>query len=371
MDNQLWIDDTWDKITIKLRRNSKILKNKIPLVTTDGVYDDKSQNGISAWTNGFWPGIMWLMYDATGESSFKEAAECSECMLDKALENYECLDHDVGFMWHLSAGANYLLTGNESSKNRNLHAAATLASRYYADGGFIRAWNKSEREGWAIIDTMMNLPQLFWAAKETNNKTFSQIANHHAQKTMKYHIRPDGSAYHVVEYDTVSGNVIGYPWTQGYDKDCSSWARGQGWAIYGFVLAYLHTGKQEYLDTAKKTAHYFVANVCTTGFVPLNDFRQPDEPKYIDTSAGAIAACGLIEIAKVVPELEKNMYINAALSIIKALTNNHCDWSEDEQSILQHSSARYDKHVHRSFIYGEYFYVEAMYKLKGFNKLFW
>ena len=370
-DNKPWIDETWEKIVVKLRRNSEILKNKIPSVTTDGVYNDKSEKGISCWTNGFWPGIMWLMYDATGEEGFKETAENAEKALDRALKNFKSLDHDVGFLWHISAGANYKLTGNEESKNRSLHAAATLASRYQAKGGFIRAWNWESNAGWAIIDCMMNLPLLYWASEETKNEGFAQIADAHAKKTMENHIRPDGSAYHVVEYDNNTGEVIGYPWTQGYDKDTSSWARGQGWTIYGFVLAYLHTKNKEYLDTAKKAAHYFIANVCSTGYVPHHDFRQPDEPEIIDTSAGAITACGLIEIAKAVPEFEQKMYMDAAVKIIKALTENHCNWTEEEQSILQNSSATYTSNVHRSHIYGEYFYVEAMYKLKGFDKLFW
>jgi len=369
-ENKAWIDDAWQKITSKLRDNSILLKDTIPFVTTDGVYDDKSK-APGAWTNGFWPGIMWLMYDATGEESFRIAAENAENILDKALENFKILHHDVGFMWHISSGANYKLTGSEKSKNRNLHAASVLASRYNVDAGFIKAWNDKGTDGWAIIDCMMNIPLLYWAAKETNNVAFRQIADRHAKKTMEHHIRPDGSAYHVVEYDISSGEVLGYPWTQGYDKDNSAWARGQGWAIYGFALAYLHTGNVQYLDTAKKCANYFIANVCATGYVPRHDFRQPDEPDIIDTSAGAIAACGLIEIAKAVPEYEKKMYMSAAVNVMKALTENHCNWTKEEQSILQNSSACYNKDVHRSLIYGEYFYVEAMYKLKGFDKLFW
>lgn len=369
-DNKAWIDETWSKIEKKLEKNSVLLKDKIPFVTQNGIYDDMSENA-GWWTNGFWPGIMWLMYDATGKECYKNAAEIVEEKLDNALEDFNILHHDVGFMWHISAGANYLLTGNEKSKNRNLHAAAALASRYNIDGGFIKAWNDEGAGGWVIIDCMMNIPLLYWAAKETNNIAYTKIADSHAQKTMKHHIRSDGSVYHVVEYDINTGEVKGYPWTQGYDAEMSSWSRGQAWAIYGYALAYIHSGKPEYLDTAKRVAHYFIANVCNTGYVPRHDFRQPDEPDYIDTSAGAIAACGLIEIAKLVPELEQKLYMQSAVNIIKALTDNHCDWSEEEQSILQNSSALYGKDVHKSLIYGEYYYVEAMYKLKGFDKLFW
>lgn len=367
--NKEWIDETWEKIEKKLEKNSIDLKDKIPKQTTNGVYDDMS-NAPGAWTNGFWPGIMWLMYDATGEESFKIAAENVEEKLDNALENFNVLHHDVGFMWLLSAGANYLLTGNEKSKNRNLHAAAALAARYNIDGGFIKAWNEKPFGGLAIIDCMMNLPLLYWASEKTNNIAYKKIAMSHADKSIEHHIRPDGSVIHSVDYDINTGEVKGYPFTQGYDAD-SSWARGQAWAIYGYALSYIHTGKQEYLDTAKKVAHYFISNVALTDFVPRHDFRQPEDPDYIDTSAGAIAACGLIEIAKCVPESEQKLYMQSAVNIIKALTDNHCDWTDKEQSILQNSSASYGKDVHKSLIYGEYYYVEAMYKLKGFDKLFW
>lgn len=372
-DNKEWIEETWKKIEVKLRRNSVLCKNKIPSVTTDGVYDDCSTpNQIGNWTNGYWPGIMWLMYAATKEECFKESAEYAEEALDRALENYVGLHHDVGFMWFLSSGADYMLTGNKKSKNRTLHAAASLAARYNVNGGFIKAWNGDDVQGWVIIDSMMNIPLLYWAAKECGNVSFSQIAMHHADTVLKNHIRPDGSVYHVMEYDAETGECKGAaPWTQGYDAETSSWSRGQGWALYGFVLSYIHTGEQRYLDAAKRVAHYFIAAVCGTGYVPRADFRAPDEPVYIDTSAGAIAACGLIELAKVVPEYEKTLYMQAALNIMKALCETQCDFGETEQSILQNSSACYARGEHKAWIYGEYYFVEAMYKLMGFESQRW
>lgn len=372
-ENQQWIDETWNKITVKLTRNSELLKNKLPCVTENGIYDDKSgEKSIAAWTNGFWPGVMWLMYSATGKDCFRETAENGEKALDRALAQYKSLHHDVGFMWHISAGADYLLTGNEDSKNRNLHAAAVLAARYNTRGNFIKAWNGEDAGGWVIIDSMMNIPLLYWAAKETNNIAYYQMATDHADTTLKYHIRPDGSVYHIMQYDPINGECLGpAPFTQGYDVEHSSWSRGQAWAIYGFVLSYVHTEEQKYLDAAKRVAHYFIASILADNYVPRSDFRAPEEPVYYDTSAGAIAACGLIEIAKAVPEFEKRMYMDAALKIMKTLSAEHCDFGETEQSILQNSSASYGKGTHCSWIYGEYYYVEAMYKLKDFEPLFW
>ena len=370
--NKPWIDETWAKIETKLRRNSELCRHKIPLRTVDGVYDDHSGGKCNAWTNGFWPGIMWLMYAATKEETFRETAENAENAMDVALEDYCGLFHDVGFMWHISAGANYKLTGNEKSKNRNLHAAAVLAARYNVNGEFIKAWNEEGYEGWVIIDCMMNIPLLYWAAEQTNNIALKQIAMHHADTSLRDHIRPDGSVYHIMDYDIETGECKGYAThTQGYDAETSSWSRGQAWAIYGYALSYIHTGEERYLDAAKKVAHYFIANVAATDYIPLADFRAPADPVYIDTSAGAIAACGMIEIAKAVPEFEKKMYMDAALKLMKALVDNQCDWSEEEQAILQNSSACHAQGVHETWIYGEYYFVEAMYKLKGFEPLFW
>ena len=374
-ENKAWIDATWEKIEAKLSVTSVLSKNKIPYSTIEGVHDDciisKVPHSIDWWTNGFWPGMMWLMYDATGEDKYREAAEYAECALDKALPKSGRVDHDLGFMWHLSAGADYRLTGNEQAKNRNYMASLLLAARFNHDGGYIRSWNNRGQEGYACIDCMMNIPLLYWASEETGDPRFRQIAMHHADKTMENHVRGDGSVYHIIQYDPNTGEFIKTPTTQGFDASCSSWSRGQGWALYGFVLSYIHTGKQEYLDTAKKVAHYFISAITNDGYIPKCDFRAPDEPDYIDTTAGALAACGLIEIAKAVPQYEKKLYLKAAINILKALEKEHCDWSLEEQSILQNGTEAYGRGVHIPIIYGDFYFLEAIYKLKGYEFLIW
>ncbi len=370
--NKPWIDSTWDKLVTKLRKTSVSARDKLPKYATDGVYDDLSEKLITWWTNGFWPGMMWLMYVGTKEDCFRQTAELGEQKLDKALwEKPDVVHHDVGFMWHLTAGANYKITGNETSKNRNLHAAALLAARYNLNTHVIKAWNYAGHDGYTIIDSMMNICQLYWAAEQTNNIAYKQIAMNHADTCLKNHIRPDGSVYHILNYDPITGDFLGEAeLTQGYGKG-SSWTRGQAWAIYGFVLSYIHTGEQRYLDAAKKVAHYFISAVIASGYMPKSDFRSPDEPAYWDSSAGAITACGLIEIAKAVPEFEKKMYIDAALKILKAIEKDHCDWTDNNESIVQDSSGSYNREVNVSYIFGDYFFTEAIYKLKGFEPLFW
>lgn len=365
-----WVDEVWQKLEKKISVTSERSKNKIPYTTKDGVHDDRTAD-VSWWTNGFWAALMWLMYDATGDKNYKETAKISEEILDCVLYDYEQLTHDVGFMWHISAGVNYLLTGNTKSRKRNLMAASALASRYNTDGGFIRAWNDKGADGWSIIDCMMNIPLLYWASDEMKDPRFRQIAIHHANKTLANHIRPDGSLIHVVEYDVNNGEFLSTPSSQGYAPESSCWSRGQAWAIYGFVLSYIHTEKPEYLDAAKKCAHYFISAVCTEDYIPRCDFRQPDEPDIIDTTAGAIAACGLIELAKIVPEYEKKLYIKAAMNILKALEEKHCNWTLEEDSILQNGTENYRNGIHMPIIYGDYYFAEAIYKLKGKDKLFW
>lgn len=369
--NKDWIDSTWQKLDEKLSRLAVKSRDKIPYTTKNGTHDSRTEGKeIRWWTNGFWGGLMWLMYAGTEKECYKLTAQNAEKIMDGAWNYFETLHHDVGFMWHIMSGASYRLTGDEKSKNRNLLGAATLASRYNIDGEFIVAWNGEKKKGWSIIDTMMNIPQLYWAAKETGDDRFVKIAQKHADMAMRDHVRPDGSVAHIVSHNTDRPEVIETFGGQGYGVG-SSWSRGATWALYGFVLSYIHSGKTEYLDTAKKVAHYFIANVASTNWLPLLDFRAPDEPVKYDSTAGAIAACGLIEIAKIVPEHEKSLYLTAAMNLLRAMEQAWCNWTEEEDGILLYGSERYGKGEHMHIIYGDYFFAEALLKLKGSDFLPW
>ncbi len=371
-ENQAWIDEIWEKIDKKLKPVSQSAYDKLPYTTENGKYVNKdTDEGVCWWTNGFWPALMWLMYVGTKDEQYRKTAEHAEELLDKAFEIYDNLHHDVGFMWHISAGVNYRLFGGHKSKVRAMHAADILAARFNSSGKFIRAWN-GDAFGWVIIDCMMNIPLLYWASRETNDPRYKYVAMSHADTTMKTHLRADGSVHHIVDLDLVTGEPVEAFGGQGYELG-SSWSRGQSWALYGFALSYIHTQKQEYLDAAKRVAHYFIANLAEYP-VPLCDFRAPQEPVLYDTTAGACAACGLIEIAKHVPKYEQPLYLNAALRILKAMESDFCDWSDTEESILQKGTEAYhspDSGKHIPIIYGDYFFAEAIYKLKGFEPLFW
>lgn len=372
-ENKQWLDSTWEKVDNKLSRVAVECRQKLPYTTVDGRYNDLSEKTVYGWTNGFWPGLMWLMYIETKNPTYRETAEIAENTLDRAFttEFYECLNHDVGFSWDLSSGVQYRLLKAVKSKIRLMMAAGVLASRYNPNGGFIRAWNGEGKEGYTIIDCMMNLPLLYRATEVSGDPRYGAIAMKHADLTMKDHLRPDGSVYHVANHDPKTGELLGYPESQGYDAQMSSWSRGQGWALYGFVLSYIHTGKQCYLDTAKKIAHYFIAAL-PEDYVPRCDFRAPEEPVYYDASAGLIAACGLIELAKYTQEYEKELYLRPAIGILKAVEENHCDFTDKDQAIVQHSTEAYHsgkKNI--SMVYADYYFVEALYKLRGNSFLFW
>lgn len=380
-DNKAWIDEVWEKLDTKLSRTAVKSRDKIPYTTVDGVHDDKQGERITWWTNGFWGGLMWLMYAGTkneaNKAEYKATADKAEIFMDKCFEDITKLHHDVGFMWHISSGASYKLTGNMASRNRDILTAMTLMSRYNVKGDFIRSWNGKQQAGWTIIDCMMNIPQLYWAAEQIGDERFKSIAIHYADMAMRDHIRPDGSVNHIVSHDLETGEAIETFGGQGHCVG-STWSRGAAWALYGFILSYIHTKDVKYLDTAKKVAHYFITNVMSTDWLPLCDFRAPEAPVYYDSTAGAIAACGMIEIAKNVGEYEKDIYLSAAIKMLKAMEKAWCNWDENEDAVLMMGTERYvnedglgAKGLHIPIIYGDYFFAEAILKLTGSDFLPW
>lgn len=374
-DNKRWIEEVWNKLDNKLSKIAVKSKDKMPSTAINGVHNDLKSNPLE-WTNGFFGGLMWLMYIGTGKEQYKLTAEHSEKLMDNAFNYMQDWHHDVGFMWHITSGVNYRLTGNTSSKNRNIIAAMSLASRFNLNGNFIRCWNdgvwgEKDVSGWTIIDCMMNIPILYWASKELNDQRFALIAKRHADMALKDHVREDGSINHIVVHDTKTSNVVlEIKKGQGYSEN-SCWSRGAGWALYGFTLSYIHTKEQRYLDTALKVANYFISQTEKTNWLPRLDFCQPDTPLYYDSTAGAIAACGLIELAKIVNEQDKEKYLSCALNILKAMEKNWCDWTDDNDSILQMGSVMYSAGIHIPIIYGDYFFTEAILKLKGNDFLPW
>jgi unsaturated chondroitin disaccharide hydrolase len=293
--------------------------------------------------------------------------------MDEALEGFEKLHHDVGFMWLHTAAANYRLTGSADSRRRALHAANILAGRYNPAGKFIRAWNGEDRAGWIIIDTLMNLPLLYWAAKETGDPRYSFIAQSHADTAVNVIARPDGSCNHIAVLSAESGERLETPGGQGYAPG-SSWSRGQSWAVYGFSLSFRHTGQVKYLDAAKRTAHYVISNFALNDWLPLVDFRSPPEPLKYDSTAAMICACGLLEIAEHTGEHERGLYTNSALNILKACEKAFANWDSETDGVIGRGTAAYHggpEDTEVPIIYGDYFFTEAVLRLLGKDFLIW
>ncbi len=378
-----WAEDELIKVKEKIEWVSENNKNKLPYTTNgNGIYDNRADSekdfriddGINWWTNGFWAGILWLIYNDTKNKKYVEYARIQENMLKPAFDMYYGLHHDVGFMFIPSAVADFRLTGNTEARRTALHAASLLAGRFNEKGGFIRAWNDlddCDTRGWAIVDCMFNISLLFWASREIEDPRFAHIAKAHATTVMNSFVRENGSVCHIVEFDPESGKRIKSYGGQGYAHG-SSWTRGQGWGLYGFTSAYRNSGDKEYLRTAEKIADYCLTRIDDSGIIPI-DFDQPKEPAYEDSCGACIIAGGLIDLSEQIEDEEKKKnYLDTAFKIIKTIAEKRADYSSDCEAIVKNCSASYhNKKHHETMVYADYFYIEALYKLAGSEFVMW
>ena len=382
VEDRQWAETTWEKISVKMLAQCERLGASFPYASIDGHYSCKKNDNMSPnvywWTNGFWPGILWLMYNASGDNKYLQTARAIEEKLDGALSGFEGLHHDVGFMWTLASVLDFRLTGDNTARRRALHAANILAGRFNPRGKFIRAWNR-DCTGWIIIDSMMNLSLLYWAGRQTNDPRFAFIAEDHADTAMRCLVREDGSCNHIAVLDPLNGTLVETPAGQGYASG-SSWTRGQAWAMYGFALTYLNSGHIRYLETSRRIAKYFCGKIARHGFVPPVDFRSPDnEEKIIDTSAGVIASCALLTLYEISHNdsgqtENANQYLRDAVNILKTIESKYCDYDPSADGLVRMATAQYHNKLderHVSLIYGDYFFMEAVNKLRGSEIKIW
>ena len=357
-------EETKVLIEKKISETFYLIGDRLPHVAGEnGIYDDTEP---SWWTSGFWPGILWTLYDQTGNEKYKKAGQdVTDKITSYFLEQQNKFDHDAGFQFLLSSVYQYELTGDEESKRIGLIAANFLAGRFNPKGNFIKSWDRAP--GWVIVDCMMNLSLLFWASRVSNDPRYKHIAVLHADTFLRYGVREDGSTCHILSFDAESGEFIEPIAGQGFAPE-SSWSRGNAWAIYGFANMYRFTGEEKYIDAAKKIAHQFIASLPEDG-VPYWDHRLDsieNEPR--DSSAAAIASSGLLEIALHVPQNEKRLYRQSADRILKSLSENYATWNKPRhQGILLEGTGNKPKNnfVNASLIYGDYFFIEAIAKLNG------
>ncbi len=320
---------------------------------------------VTDWTSGFYPGVLWLAYEVSGDELLRQKAEAFTEPLN-LIAYTPARDHDIGFMIYPSFGNGYRLTGNPEYKKALLSAADTLATLFNPTVGSIHSWPfKPEYQHNTIVDNMMNLELLFWAAKNGGEKRLEDIAVSHAELTQKYLVRPDSAVYHLGHFSK-DGKFLKGIAHQGY-ADESMWARGQGWGIYGFAIAYREVGREDFLATSIKLADHFLNRLPADG-VPFWDFDAPnipDAPK--DASAAAVAASGMLELSELVKDKAlSDKYYNAAVALLKAISTRDYITGDKDDAILTHSTGHHPKgwEIDVPIVYGDYYYLDALLKLK-------
>ncbi|UOB17801.1 glycoside hydrolase family 88 protein [Abyssalbus ytuae] len=314
------------------------------------------------WTSGFFPGNLWQLHRLTRREEYKEKAIQWTSFLEG--QKYNDKTHDMGFKIYCSYGEGYKNTNNPAYKNVIITSAKTLITRFNKNVGCIRSWdfNKDKWEYPVIIDNMMNLELLFEATKITGDSTYHKIAVTHANHTLKNHIRDNNSVYHVVVYDTITGNVKQKITHQGF-HDESSWSRGQAWCVYGFTMAYRYTKDKKYLDQAIATSNFFInhKNLPEDG-IPYWDFNAPGIPNAPkDVSAATILSSSLFELYSYTND-EK--ILGFAKKVLKSLMTDEYVLEENIQApfILRHSTGNWPKEdeIDVPLVYADYYFLEAL-----------
>ncbi|MEX6689919.1 glycoside hydrolase family 88 protein [Danxiaibacter flavus] len=345
---------------------------------------------ISDWTGGFWPGNLWYVFEYTHDTAWKTAAIKWTESLEQ--NQFNTAHHDLGFMMYCSYGNAYRITHNEKYKDVLVQSAKSLITRYNPMVGCIKSWNyrkswdgKTEWHYPVIIDNLMNLELLFFASKATGDPVYKNIAIRHAETTMKNHIRPDYSSYHVVNYDTVDGKVLDQQTCQGF-ADNSTWARGQAWGIYGYTMIYRETGDKRFLTTAKKMADFYMNNqnlpadkvpywdfnVNQKGYIAQWDY-EPAKTNYKirDASAAAVVCSALFELSGYLGQ-EGKKYKDFAISSMKTLStaNYLAEPGTNAFFLLKHSvgSFPHNAEIDVPIVYADYYYLEALLRYQKIEK---
>lgn len=353
----------------KTKDNLDRFINQYPHVSTDNVYTLEDNK---LWTASFFPGMTYLAYEITQDENYlKNSESYLDSFLDR-LENGHTQTHDIGFLYTLTCVANYKLTGNKRAREIALRAADKLMTRYNARGQYIQAWNAfGEAPCKIIIDTMLNLPLLYWSSLETGDKKYYEVAYNHAMTSATYLIRDDATSYHTYIMDHKTGKAIEGKTHQGY-LDESTWARGQAWAVYGFALSYRYTKEPYFLEVAKKTAIQFLNNM-PKDYVAYWDFTFNDNnPDIKDSSASAIFVCGLLELLEYVKEEEKSLYQKAIYNIMKSLYDSYDTHGDKEATgLIREGMYHRTNGAEECTIWGDYYYFEAIVRKLKKWKPYW
>jgi unsaturated chondroitin disaccharide hydrolase len=323
------------------------------------------------WTSGFFAGNLWMVYELTGDEKWKQHALDFTLPLED--EQWDGGTHDLGFKMFCSFGKAWQFTGDSAYRDILIQSAQTLATRFNPAVGSIRSWDHNT-DKWdfpVIIDNMMNLELLMWAAKETGDENLKNIAVIHAQTTTKNHFREDNSSYHVIDYNPETGEVENRHTHQGFSHE-SAWSRGQAWGLYGYTMMYRETGMQEFLIQAEKIAEYILSQPgVSEGKIPYWDFNAPNIPNEpYDASAGAIIAAALFELADY--SANSILYNGVAGKLLATLSSSEflAPVGENAGFLLEHSTGHlpHNSEIDVPIVYADYYFLESIIKNKTMEK---
>lgn len=361
------IEEALEAAVGKVRRNAGRFGTSFPPDASTNLDYSPGLGENVGWTTGFWLGLLWLTYQVTGWDDLRDLARALGPTFDRRLRAGVGIDHDLGMLFMPSRALEYRLTGDRAAREAALEAASALAARFREPGGYIQAWGAPDdpaEAGRTIIDSMMNIPLLFWAYRETGTDAFHEKAIRHARTVGRYLVRGDGSSYHTFFFDPASGQPVGGRTHQGH-SDGSTWARGQAWGLYGFTLAHRLSGDPRFLDHARRLAEYFLAHLPDDGVCYWDlDLSGPGQPR--DTSAAALAVCGLLELARCTAGADGARYQTAARAIADQLVAGY-QAPPEKEGLLAEAVADLPRGrgVRESTLYGDYFYLEALVRLGG------
>ena len=360
----------------QLRVNMAYFKDEFPTPATfDNLYP-KMDN--TEWTNGFWTGELWLGYEYTNEEAMKQLAQANDrSFLDRVEKRIELDHHDLGFLYTPSCMAEYKLLHTPEARKAAILAADKLIERYQEVGGFIQAWGElGKPEHYRlIIDCLLNIQLLFWASEQTGDPKYAQMATQHFYTSANNVIRDDASAFHTFYFDSKTGEPLKGVTRQGYSDD-SAWARGQAWGIYGIPLTYRFVKDEDCFGLFKGMTNYFL-NRLPKDHVSYWDLIFGDGSGHSrDSSATATAVCGMHEMLKHLPEVDRDKltYKYAMHAMLRSLIDNYANREiKPGRPLLLHGvySWHSGKGVDEGNIWGDYYYLEALIRFYKDWELYW
>jgi unsaturated chondroitin disaccharide hydrolase len=317
------------------------------------------------WTTSFWPGMLWLAFELTGDQRYLRSASAHvHSFADRVERRLDIDTHDLGFLYTLSCVVPWRRLGDRRARRAALTAADHLLTRVLEPAGIIQAWgdmSDPRQRGRTIIDSLMNTPLLYWASQTSGEPRYAAAARRHVRQLRDHILRPDDTTYHTFYWDPATGAPLRGETEQG-SADDSCWARGQAWGVYGFALNHRYTGDASLLTAAQRCADYLIAHLPSDGVAYWDLVFGDESGEERDSSAAAIAACGLLELAGNLPA-GGGRYRAAAGIILDSLIARYSTAGRPESNALLLHGV-YDKPknvgVDEGNLWGDYFYLEAL-----------